>query len=78
VIYDELVVGIVSPDSRSAYREIIARLIERGAEAIVLGCTEIMLPVDASDSAVPLFDTTSLHAEAAVERALASVKAEAQ
>lgn len=56
--------------SRAAYREVIARLVERGAQAIVLGCTEIMLLVDQSDSAVPLFDTTSLHALAAVDLAL--------
>jgi len=56
--------------SRAAYREVIARLVERGAEAIVLGCTEIMLLVDQTDSVVPLFDTTSLHALAAVDLAL--------
>jgi len=71
VIYTELVAGIVSPTSRDVYREVIARLIDRGVEAIVLGCTEIMLLVSAEDSAVPLFDTTRLHAEAAVDRALA-------
>ncbi|MBV2150129.1 aspartate/glutamate racemase family protein [Sphingobium sp. AS12] len=71
IIYKELVAGVVSPVSRDVYREIIARLIDRGAEAIILGCTEIMLLVGAEDSAVPLFDTTRLHAEAAVDRALA-------
>jgi aspartate racemase len=70
VIYRELVVGQVVPASRAAYRGIIARLVERGAEAIILGCTEIMLLVQAEDSAVPLFDTTTLHAYAAVTRAL--------
>jgi aspartate racemase len=70
VIYDELVAGQVVPASRALYRDIIARLVEQGAEAIILGCTEIMLLVDESDSAVPLFDTTRLHAEAAVDRAL--------
>jgi len=70
VIYEELVAGKVEAASRTAYREVIARLVERGAEAIVLGCTEIMLLVDQSDSAVPLFDTTSLHALAAVDLAL--------
>ena len=70
VIYDELVAGVVSEQSRAAYRGVIARLIERGAEAVILGCTEIMLLVDQSDSAVPLFDTTALHAAAAVELAL--------
>jgi aspartate racemase len=70
VIYKELVAGQVLAASRSAYREIIARLVERGAQAIVLGCTEIMLLVQAEDSAVPLFDTTTLHAHAAVTLAL--------
>lgn len=70
VIYEELVAGKIEAASRAAYRDVIARLVERGAQAIVLGCTEIMLLVDQSDSAVPLFDTTSLHALAAVELAL--------
>jgi aspartate racemase len=70
VIYDELVQGRVEQKSRDAYREIIARLVERGAEAVILGCTEIMLLVRSEDSAVPLFDTTAIHADAAVERAL--------
>ena len=67
VIYNELVQGVISPESRAAYRTIIARLVDEGAQAIILGCTEIMLLVDASDSAVPLFDTTALHAGAAVD-----------
>ena len=71
VIYDELVQGMVDPASRAAYREIIARLVARGAEAVILGCTEIMLLVGPEDSAVPLFDTTTIHAEAAVEMAMA-------
>ena len=70
IIYKELVLGTVRPESRQAYREIIARLIERGAQGIILGCTEIMLLVSDADSAVPLFDTTTLHALAAVDRAL--------
>ncbi|KMO28084.1 aspartate racemase [Methylobacterium aquaticum] len=71
VIYEELVQGRVMPASRDAYRSVIARLVERGAEAVILGCTEIMLLVRPEDSPVPLFDTTALHAEAAVDRALA-------
>jgi aspartate racemase len=71
VIYEELVQGRAEPSSRQAYREVIARLVERGAEAVILGCTEIMLLVRPEDSAVPLFDTTALHAEAAVDLALA-------
>jgi aspartate racemase len=53
-----------------AYREVVARLIARGAQSIILGCTEIMLLVSDEDSAVPLFDTTTIHAIAAVDRAL--------
>jgi aspartate racemase len=71
VIYDELVRGRAEPASRQAYREVIARLAERGAEAVILGCTEIMLLVTPEDSSVPLFDTTAIHAEAAVEIAIA-------
>ncbi|QNQ08365.1 aspartate/glutamate racemase family protein [Sphingomonas alpina] len=70
IIYDELIAGMVTPASREAYRGVIARLVARGAEAIVLGCTEIMLLVRPEDSAVPLFDTTTLHARAAVAQAL--------
>jgi aspartate racemase len=61
VIYDELQVGVISEESRAAYRSIIAGLVARGAEAIVLACTEIGLLVDGTDSAVPVFDTTALH-----------------
>lgn len=71
VIYDELVQGRAEPASREAYRQVIARLVGRGAQAVILGCTEIMLLVGAEDSAVPLFDTTTIHAQAAVSRALA-------
>jgi aspartate racemase len=71
VIYKELVAGEVRPESRTAYREIIGRLVLRGAQAIILGCTEIMLLVSDEDSAVPLFDTTTIHAIAAVDRSLA-------
>lgn len=70
IIYDELVQGVIREDSRGAYRQVIAALVDRGAEAIILGCTEIMLLVGPEDSAVPLFDTLALHVEAAVERAL--------
>jgi aspartate racemase len=69
IIYKELVAGEVRPESRMAYRGIIARLVARGAQAIILGCTEIMLLVLEADSTVPLFDTTTLHALAAVDRA---------
>ena len=70
VIYEELVRGRIEPASRDLYRAVIARLVDRGAEAVILGCTEIMLLVSAEDSAVPLYDTTERHALAAVEWAL--------
>ena len=70
IIYDELVAGKVMSASRDAYRQIIARLVADGAEAVILGCTEIMLLVKPEDSPVPLFDTTALHAEAAIAMAL--------
>jgi aspartate racemase len=73
VIYDELVQGRVEPASREAYRDVIALLVEHGAEAIILGCTEIMLLVRPADSSVPLYDTTTIHAEAAVELALSGL-----
>ncbi len=70
VIYDELVRGKFLDASRSLYRDVIARLVARGAQGIVLGCTELPLLVQPEDSAVPLFDTTTLHAMAAVDAAL--------
>lgn len=70
VIYDELVLGVVTDASREAYRGVIDRLVVAGADAVILGCTEITLLVGAADSAVPVFDTTALHAAAAVDRAL--------
>ena len=70
VIYDELVAGVVREESRAAYRDVLARLAARGAEGIILGCTEIMLLVCPEDSTAALFDTTALHAAAAVELAL--------
>ncbi len=71
IIYQELIAGVVSEHSRQVYAGVIARLGARGAVAIILGCTEIMLLVRPEDSAVPLFDTTALHARAAVDTALA-------
>jgi aspartate racemase len=72
IIYQELVAGEVLAESRAAYRKIIAGLVAQGAQAVILGCTEIMLLISEEDSAVPLFDTTTIHAIAAVDRALAS------
>jgi len=71
VIYDELCVGSIRDASREQYRRIIAELVAQGAQAVVLGCTEISLLVGAEDTSVPLFDTTAIHVRAAVERALA-------
>ncbi len=70
IIYDELCQGVVDEGSRGVYRGVIARLVARGAEAVVLGCTEISLLVGRGDSRVPLFDTTALHARAAADFAL--------
>ena len=70
VIYEELVLGIETETSRAQYRSIMADLQHRGAEGIILGCTEIELLVGPSDSALPLFPTTRLHASAAVREAL--------
>lgn len=69
IIYRELVRGEVRSESRARFRAVIDRLVADGAEAVVLGCTEIMLLVQPADSPVPLFDTTTIHAEAAVLRA---------
>ncbi len=70
VIFDELVLGIISQESRRQYRQVMASLVDQGAQCIILGCTEIGLLVSQEDSAVPLFDTTRIHAEAAVDFAL--------
>ena len=70
VIYEELCLGQVLPQSREQYRRVMDALVARGAEAIILGCTEISLLVSAGDAAVPLFDTTRIHAQSAAEHAL--------
>ena len=72
VIYEELCRGKVIDESRTEYRRVMAKLIGQGAEAIILGCTEISLLVDQGDSSVPLFDTTSIHARTAAEWALSA------
>ncbi|HEX5305821.1 MAG TPA: aspartate/glutamate racemase family protein [Dyella sp.] len=71
VIFDELCLGRFEEASRDQFRRVMADLVARGAGGIVLGCTEIGLLVDAGDATVPQFDTTGLHAMAAVEAALA-------
>jgi aspartate racemase len=70
VIYDELCQGIIRPESRAAYRRVIDELVSRGAEGVILGCTEIELLIWPDDSPVPVFPTTRLHVEAAVDAAL--------
>ncbi len=70
IIYDELCLGVVLPKSRSAFGRSIERLASQGAEAIILGCTEISLLVSQQDVKIPLFDTTAIHARAAAEMAL--------
>jgi aspartate racemase len=70
IIYDELCLGEVKAESRQRYKEIMQNLEQRGAQGIILGCTEITLLVKPEDSTVPQFDTTRIHAERAVELAL--------
>jgi aspartate racemase len=72
VIYQELCLGIVKDESRQAYRRVISGLVDRGAEGILLGCTEIDLLIGPQDAPVPVFDTTRVHAERAVDLALAA------
>ena len=70
IIYEELCLGLVSNDSRSTYQRVMADLVTQGAQAIILGCTEMALLVTQADASVPLFDTTTLHAQSAVDWAL--------
>jgi aspartate racemase len=70
VIYDELCLGKIQESSRDYYKKVIKRLVENGAEGIILGCTEIGLLVKQEDSEVPLFDTTLIHAVEAVNKAM--------
>lgn len=72
VIYDELCLGEISQASKESYIRIMDHLVREGSEGIILGCTEISLLVGQQDSPVPLFDTTQIHAEAAVDYALES------
>ena len=71
IIYDELVAGQIRDESRAGFVAIIKKLAERGAEGVILGCTEIPLLVNEDDTGMPLFDTTVIHAEAALNYALA-------
>ena len=70
IIYEELCVGILRPESNASLSRIMNQLVELGAEGIILGCTELGLLIGEPDSPVPLFDTTRIHARAAVELAL--------
>lgn len=70
VIYDELVMGIINPDSKTAYLEIIGKFEQQGAQGIILGCTEISLLIKPIDAQLPIFDTTEIHALSAVDLAL--------
>ncbi|MFI7322087.1 aspartate/glutamate racemase family protein [Streptomyces venezuelae] len=70
VIYEELCLGVVREESRAAYQEVIHSLVRRGAQGVILGCTEIELLIQQEHSPVPVFPTTRLHAEAAVDVAL--------
>ncbi len=71
VIYTELCLGVIKDDSRARYLDIVARLADNGAQAIILGCTEIALLIRQSDTQVPLYDTTAIHASEAIAMALA-------
>lgn len=77
VIYDELCLGQIREESRQIYRDVIVRLCQAGAQGVVLGCTEIELLISAPDSPVPVFPTTRLHVEAALDASLATVNAAA-
>ncbi|WP_288346081.1 aspartate/glutamate racemase family protein [uncultured Pseudoalteromonas sp.] len=70
VIYDELCKGIISPESKAEYLTIIDNLTQQGAEAIILGCTEIALLVQQADTSIPLLDSTALHCAMALENSL--------
>lgn len=70
IIYKELILGKINPESKRKYLEIIGKLYDQGAEGIILGCTEIPLLIQQKDTQVPLFDTCTIHAKAAVEYAL--------
>ncbi len=70
VIYDELCCGIISDDSRNAFLHVVENLARKGAQGVILGCTEISLLIGSKDTSIPLFDTTAIHADAAVHFAL--------
>lgn len=71
IIYEELCLDIVRPESRAAYEGIAARLAKRGADCLILGCTEVGMLLDEGNVPVPVFDTTHIHCRAALDMALA-------
>lgn len=71
IIYEELCREVVKPESEQAYRGIASRLVDRGADCLILGCTEVGMLLNAGNVSVPVFDTTLVHCEEAVDRALA-------
>ncbi len=70
IIYQELCLGVISSSSRTRYLEIINKLHQQGAQAVILGCTEIGLLVHKNDTNIPLYDTTKIHVQAAINVAL--------
>ena len=70
VIYQELCLGIINPASKQKYLAVLQDLFNQGAQAVILGCTEITLLVQQTDTPIPLYDTTAIHAQSAVEAAL--------
>jgi len=73
VIYNELCQGVIKPDSKTEYLGVVASLAERGAKGVILGCTEIGLLIQGSDTDIKLYDTTEIHAEQAVQHALGRI-----
>ena len=70
IIYNELILGILNPQSKEIYKNIIERMTDRGAEGVILGCTEIPLLIKDKDVSIEVFDTTEIHSKAAIEYAL--------
>ncbi len=72
IIYDELCLGVIREESRQEYQRILGQLVEAGAQGVILGCTEIGLLVGPEECPVPVYDTTRIHAQAAVDAALSA------
>jgi aspartate racemase len=70
VIFDELCLGLIRPESKAAWLEVVTRMTDQGADSVIFGCTEVALLLQPNDIALPCFDTTALHAQAAVDFAL--------